>query len=169
MNATRNDTMKNRHETPVTTPQPGCNSLMNGQMRKIMSGRGACIVSICVYFCLLLPPPIAVVVMKEREHDEPVIASINVCNILVCNALRKYFQKIIRVSCSFMFPFVPLARARRPQFANRHQPKTAGSSACHSFTLRASDPVSPQKVSDCVRFVRSAVLSRRLCCARITP
>jgi len=48
--------MKNRHETPVTMPQFGCNALMNSQMRKIMSGRGACFVSIFVYFCLLLPP-----------------------------------------------------------------------------------------------------------------
>ncbi len=32
--------MKNRHETPATTPQFGCNSLMNGQMRKIMSKIG---------------------------------------------------------------------------------------------------------------------------------
>ena len=45
--------MKNRHETPVTTPQFGCNSLMQ-RMRKIMSGKGACFVSIFVYFCLLL-------------------------------------------------------------------------------------------------------------------
>ena len=47
--------MKIRHETPVTTPQFGCNSLMQSQMRKIMSGREACFVSIYVYFCLLFP------------------------------------------------------------------------------------------------------------------
>ena len=51
--------MKIRHETPVTTPQFGCNSLMQSQMRKIMSGREACFVSIYVYFCLLLPPLIS--------------------------------------------------------------------------------------------------------------
>jgi len=48
--------MKNRHDTPVTTTQFGCNSLMNSQMRQGMSRRGACFVSIFVYFCLLLPP-----------------------------------------------------------------------------------------------------------------
>jgi hypothetical protein len=48
--------MKNRHETPATTPQFGYNSLIHSQMRTIMPGRGACFVSICVYFCLLLPP-----------------------------------------------------------------------------------------------------------------
>ena len=49
-------TMKNRHETPATTPQFGCNALMHSQMRNIMSSRGACFVSNSVYFCLLLPP-----------------------------------------------------------------------------------------------------------------
>ena len=53
--ATRNDTMKNRHETPVTASQFSCNSFMHSQMRKIISGREACFVSISVYFCLLLP------------------------------------------------------------------------------------------------------------------
>ena len=48
--------MKNRHETPVTMPQYVCNSLMYSQMRKSISGREACFVSIYVYFCLLLPP-----------------------------------------------------------------------------------------------------------------
>ena len=47
--------MINRHGTPVTTPQFDCNSLMHGQMQKIMSGRGACFVSTSVYFCLFLP------------------------------------------------------------------------------------------------------------------
>ena len=49
------DTMKNRHETPATTPQLCRNQLMHIQMRKIMSGVGACSVSISVYFCLLFP------------------------------------------------------------------------------------------------------------------
>jgi hypothetical protein len=48
--------MKNRHDTPVTTPQSGCNSLMYSKMPKIISGMGACFVSICVYFCLLFTP-----------------------------------------------------------------------------------------------------------------
>ena len=47
--------MKNRHDTPVTTPQFGGISLMHRQLRKIMSGREACFVSIYVYFCLHLP------------------------------------------------------------------------------------------------------------------
>jgi len=50
------NTMNNRHETPAITPQFGCNSLMHSYMRKIMCSRGACFVSISVYFCLLLPP-----------------------------------------------------------------------------------------------------------------
>ncbi len=48
--------MKIRHETQVTTSQFGCNSLMQSQMRKIMSRRDACFVSNYVYFCLLLLP-----------------------------------------------------------------------------------------------------------------
>ena len=51
--------MKNRHETPDTKPQFGCNSLMHSQMRKIMSGMEACFVSNSVYFCLRLPPLIS--------------------------------------------------------------------------------------------------------------
>ena len=47
--------MKIRHEIPITTSQFGCNSLMQSQMQKIMSGRGACFVSNSVYFCLLPP------------------------------------------------------------------------------------------------------------------
>jgi len=47
--------MKNRHETPATTPQFGCNSLMHSRMRKIMSERDACFVSICVYFSTFSP------------------------------------------------------------------------------------------------------------------
>ena len=60
--------MKNRHETPVTTPQFGCNSLMHGQMQKIMSGMEACFVSICVYFCLNHGNRI----LLFAEHVEPV-------------------------------------------------------------------------------------------------
>jgi len=52
---TRHDTMKNRHETPVTTPPFECNALMHSQMRTIMSSRGSWFVSNSVYFCLLLP------------------------------------------------------------------------------------------------------------------
>jgi len=53
--STRNDTMKNRHKTPVTTPTFCCNALIHSQMRKIMSSRGTCFVSNSVYFCLLIP------------------------------------------------------------------------------------------------------------------
>ena len=45
-----NKKTKNRHETPVTTPQFFCNALMHSQMNKIMSGLRACFVSISVYF-----------------------------------------------------------------------------------------------------------------------
>ena len=47
--------MKNRHNTAAKVPQFDRNSLMHGQMRKIMPGGEACFVSIFVYFCLLLP------------------------------------------------------------------------------------------------------------------
>ena len=46
--------MKNRHQTPATTPQFGGISLINRQLRTIVSNGEACFVSISVYFCLLL-------------------------------------------------------------------------------------------------------------------
>ena len=69
--------MKNRHETPATTPQFGCKALIHSQMRKIMSRREACFVSISVYFCLLLPPSCG---NEERSLPRETFSHRRCCN-----------------------------------------------------------------------------------------
>jgi len=74
--------MKIRHETPAITPPFGCNALMHRQMRKIMCSRGACFVSISVYFCLLLPPLILTAtnqLLSQTKRGKRVADRVSVC------------------------------------------------------------------------------------------